>query len=64
MHYDFTAISDADDSQTVESIHQHVVSTYASEVKSFPRWRFGLVSWEFCPPALSARNRPADNRWC
>jgi hypothetical protein len=31
MHYDFTAIPDADVPQAVESIFQHVLTTYASE---------------------------------
>src|SRR5262249_39345451 len=31
MHYDFTAIPDADVPQAVEPVFQHVVTTYASE---------------------------------
>jgi hypothetical protein len=40
MHYDFTAISDADVPQAVEQVFQHVVATYASEAnKTVSVWR-------------------------
>src|ERR1700684_4215006 len=40
MHYDFTAIPDADVPQAVEPIFQHVVQTYASEAnKTVSVWR-------------------------
>src|SRR5881398_219384 len=40
MHYDFTAIPDADVPQAVEPIFQHVVTTYASEAnKTASVWR-------------------------
>jgi len=40
MHYDFTAISDADIPKAVEPIFQHVVQTYASEAnKTVGMWR-------------------------
>src|SRR5471030_1907132 len=40
MHYDFTAIPDADLPQAVESTFQHVVQTYASETnKMVSMWR-------------------------
>ena len=40
MHYDFTAISDADVPQAVEPVFQHVVTTYASEAnKTVSMWR-------------------------
>ena len=43
MHYDFTAIPDADVPQAVEPIFQHVVQTYASEVnKTITTLRKGL----------------------
>src|SRR5947208_8817473 len=40
MHYDFTAIPDADVPQAVEPVFQHVVTTYASEAnKTVSVWR-------------------------
>src|SRR5262249_47740186 len=40
MHYDFTAIPDADVPQAVEPIFQHVLATYASETnKTVSVWR-------------------------
>jgi hypothetical protein len=40
MHYDFTAIPDADVPQAVEPIFQHVVTTYVSEAnKTASVWR-------------------------
>ena len=40
MHYDFTAIPDADVPQAVEPIFQHVLQTYASEAnKTASVWR-------------------------
>ena len=40
MHYDFTAIPDADVPQAVEPVFQHVVVTYASEAnKTASVWR-------------------------
>ena len=40
MHYDFTAIPDADVPQTVEPAFHHVVTTYASEAnKTASMWR-------------------------
>jgi hypothetical protein len=40
MHYDFTAIPDADVPQAVEPIFQHVLTTYASEAnKTVSVWR-------------------------
>src|SRR3954469_13493493 len=40
MHYDFTAIPDADVPQAVEPVFQHVVTTYASEAnKTASVWR-------------------------
>src|SRR6516162_7343901 len=40
MHYDFTAIPDADVPQAVDPIFQHVVTTYASEAnKTASVWR-------------------------
>src|ERR1043165_3755713 len=40
MHYDFTAIPDADVPQAVEPVFQHVATTYASEVnKTVSVWR-------------------------
>src|SRR6516164_6523979 len=40
MHYEFTAIPDADVPQAVEPVFQHVVATYASEVnKTVSVWR-------------------------
>ena len=40
MHYDFIAIPDADIPQAVESVFQHVVTTYASEAnKTASVWR-------------------------
>src|SRR5437763_639631 len=40
MHYDFTAILEADVPQAVEPIFQHVVVTYASEAnKTASMWR-------------------------
>lgn len=40
MHYDFTAIPDAEVPQAVEPIFQHVVTTYASEAnKTVSVWR-------------------------
>src|SRR5262245_12994521 len=40
MHYDFTAIPDADVPQAVEPVFQHVVTTYASETnKTASVWR-------------------------
>src|SRR5262245_62626804 len=40
MHYDITAIPDADVSQAVDPIFQHVVTTYASETnKTASVWR-------------------------
>src|SRR5207302_5656582 len=40
MHYDFTAIPDAEVPQAVEPVFQHVVMTYASEVnKTVGVWR-------------------------
>jgi uncharacterized damage-inducible protein DinB len=40
MHYDFTAIPDADVPQAVEPTFQHVVTTYASETnKTVSVWR-------------------------
>ena len=42
MHYEFTAIPDADVPQAVEPIFQHVVQTYASEAnKTVGVWRAG-----------------------
>ena len=40
MHYDFTAIPDADVPQAVEPTFQHVLTTYASETnKTVSAWR-------------------------
>jgi hypothetical protein len=40
MHYDFTAIPDADVPKAVEPIFQHVLATYASETnKTVSVWR-------------------------
>ena len=40
MHYDFTAIPDADVPQAVEPVFQHIVTTYASEAnKTASVWR-------------------------
>ena len=40
MHYDFTAIPDADVPEAIEPIFQHVVTTYASETnKTVSMWR-------------------------
>ncbi len=40
MHYDFTAIPDADVPQAVEPVFQHVLQTYASEAnKTVGVWR-------------------------
>src|SRR3954447_15930191 len=40
MHYDFTAIPDADVPRAVEPVFQHVVTTYASEAnKTASVWR-------------------------
>src|SRR5262245_59072076 len=40
MHYEFTAIPDADVPQAVEPVFQHVVTTYASETnKTASVWR-------------------------
>jgi uncharacterized damage-inducible protein DinB len=40
MHYDFTAIPDADVPQAVERVFQHAVTTYASETnKTVSVWR-------------------------
>ena len=40
MHYEFTAIPDADVPQAVEPIFRHVVQTYASEAnKTVGVWR-------------------------
>jgi uncharacterized damage-inducible protein DinB len=40
MHYDFTAVSDADVPKAVEPVFQHVVTTYASEAnKTASVWR-------------------------
>lgn len=40
MHYDFTAISDADVSQAVDPVFQHILQTYASETnKTASVWR-------------------------
>ena len=40
MNYDFIAIPDADVPQAVESVFQHVVTTYASETnKTVSMWR-------------------------
>ena len=40
MHYDFTAIPDADVPKAVEPVFQHVVTTYASETnKTVSVWR-------------------------
>ena len=40
MHYDFTAIPDADVPQAVEPIFQHVLTTYVSEAnKTASMWR-------------------------
>src|SRR5216683_2218691 len=40
MHYDYTAIPDADVPQAVEPIFQHVLQTYASETnKTVSVWR-------------------------
>ncbi len=40
MHYDFTAIPDAEVPQAVELVFQHVVTTYASEAnKTVSMWR-------------------------
>jgi hypothetical protein len=36
MHYDFTAIPDADVPQAVEPVFQHVVTTYLSEANKTP----------------------------
>src|SRR4051812_36449656 len=42
MHHDFTAIPDADVPHAVESVFQHVVTTYASEAnKTAGVWRAG-----------------------
>jgi hypothetical protein len=34
MHYDFTAVPDADVPQAVEPVFLHVVTTYASEANN------------------------------
>src|SRR5215470_14202876 len=40
MHYDFTAIPDADVPQAAEPVFQHVLATYASETnKTASVWR-------------------------
>src|SRR4249920_1391082 len=40
MHYDFTALPDADLPQTVEPMFQHVIHTYASETnKTVSMWQ-------------------------
>jgi hypothetical protein len=40
MHYDFTAVPDADVPQAVEPVFQHVLTTYASEAnKTASMWR-------------------------
>ncbi len=40
MHYEFTAIPDADVPQAVDPVFQHVVTTYASETnKTVSMWR-------------------------
>ena len=57
MHYDFTAIPDADVPQAAEPVFRHVLATYASEAnKTASVWRAvpdGLL--DFKPDRKSTR---------
>jgi hypothetical protein len=60
MHYDYTAIPDADVPQAVEPIFQHVVTTYASETnKTVSMWRAvpdNLMDFKpYCIRAITGR---------
>ena len=61
MHYDFTAIPDADVPQAVEPILQHVVATYASEAnKTVGVWR--AVPGRSCSTSSRTRRRTRSAR--
>jgi hypothetical protein len=52
MHYDFIAIPDADVSQAVEPVFQHVVTTYVSALTHFFCYRNAVVASNGCYPKL------------
>jgi hypothetical protein len=67
MHYDYTAILDADVPQAVEPVFQHVVTTYVSEANktqmrrpaSMPsRWKRGM-SRSSAKRKVNQRYRPS-----